>query len=151
MNKRRVLFVVAGLLLAGGCVSDPPSVREKDGQQYGVTDGVFRGRWWSYYERGTSYLAGGFHEEAAADFQQALKGRSRDTWRARTYGLHFVEYFPARELGVCEVTPIFRQGPAQFKMVRGRQLGRFPALFDLHSSRFPAGCQGAFFFGLTFG
>ena len=101
MNKRRVLFAFAVLLVAGGCVSDPSAVREKDGRQYGVTDGVFRGRWWSYYERGTSYLAGGFHEEAAADFEQALKGRSRDTWRARTYGLHFVEYFPARELGVC--------------------------------------------------
>jgi len=101
MNKRRVLFAFAGLLLAGGCVSDPSTVREKDGQPYGVTDGVFHGRWWSYYERGTSYLAGGFHEEAAADFEQALKGRSRDTWRARTYGLHFVEYFPVRELGVC--------------------------------------------------
>ena len=71
--------------------------------------------------------------------------------------LHFMEKFRDRASVVpngfdrIEVTPIFRQGPDQFKMARGRQLGRFPALFDLHSSRFPAGCQGAFFFGLTFG
>lgn len=88
-------------ILVAGCATAPPSEYVKDGQAYGVTKGTFHGRWWNYYERGESFLAGGFYQEAAADFQQALAGRSRDSWNARTYGMHFVEYFPNRELGVA--------------------------------------------------
>ena len=96
---KRVLAVL--LLGTVGCGCATQEGLERDGQRYGVTKGVFRGRWWSYYERGTSYLAGEFYAEAEADFGQALVGRGRDTWQARTYGLHFVEYFPNRELGVA--------------------------------------------------
>jgi hypothetical protein len=98
----RYLFVltVTGLIIAG-CASDQQQAYVRDGVQYGVTDTAFRGRWWSYYERGASFLQGEFYQEAATDFQKALQGRSRDAWRARTYGLHFVEYFPNRELGVA--------------------------------------------------
>lgn len=91
------------LLLVGGglsCQSGQDTRFVKDGVDYGATRGVFRGRWWSYYERGANLVAGGFYQEAEADLRQALSGRSRDSWRARTYGLHFVEYFPNRELGV---------------------------------------------------
>jgi TolB-like protein len=95
---------IAAVLLLGatlvGCAGNEQSKYVRDGVEYGVTEGVFRGRWWSYYERGTSFLAGRFYEEAASDFQTALQGRDRDSWRARTYGLHFVEYFPNRELGI---------------------------------------------------
>jgi len=92
------VLLLLGVVI-GGCATQEGL--ERDGERYGVTKGVFRGRWWSYYERGASYLAGGFHAEAEADFRQALVGRDRDTWQARTYGLHFVEYFPNRELGVA--------------------------------------------------
>jgi len=65
------------------------------------TSGPFRGRWWSHYERGRSYLNGGYQEEAAADFKTALALRAEDQRWARTYGLHFLpEYFPNRELGI---------------------------------------------------
>ncbi len=92
--------LLAGVL-AGGCAGSREWAYERDGLRYGVTDGVFRGRWWSYSERGSSFLAGRFYEEAVRDFQVAIKGRATDSWRARTYGLHFVEYFPNRELGVA--------------------------------------------------
>ncbi len=99
MYKRLAALFFLGVV-AAGCATESVAYRERDGVRYGVTRGVFRGRWWSYYERGASYLAGQFHEEAQADFERALQGYTRDTWRARTYGLHFVEYFPNRELGV---------------------------------------------------
>ncbi|HOJ32658.1 MAG TPA: CsgG/HfaB family protein [Candidatus Hydrogenedentes bacterium] len=92
------LVVLGCLFLFSSCTVQEPYT--KDGKEYGVTKGTFRGRWWSYYERGSSFLAGEFYTEAERDFLQALQGRSRDTWNARTYGLHFVEYFPNRELGV---------------------------------------------------
>ena len=101
MVRRAATGILLGFLALAGCVSDEASTRTQDGVDYGVTKGVFRGRWWSYYERGSSYLSGKFYAEAEAGFRQALRGRASDTWRARTYGLHFVEYFPSRELGVC--------------------------------------------------
>ncbi|MBI1317813.1 MAG: hypothetical protein GC168_02545 [Candidatus Hydrogenedens sp.] len=106
MKKQAIALMCLGVLIAG-CAGEQDSRYVRDGKQYGVTeDGVFRGRWWSYYERGASYLAGGFYDEAIADFEVALRGRDRDSWRARTYGLHFVEFFPNRELGVA----YFEQG-----------------------------------------
>ena len=95
---RHAIRVVLLAALAAGCATQTGVVR--DGETYGVTKGVFRGRWWSYYERGSSYASGGLYTEAEADLRQALVGRTRDAWQARTYGLHFVEYFPNRELGV---------------------------------------------------
>jgi tetratricopeptide (TPR) repeat protein len=80
---------------------DSGKVYVKEGKRYGVTaSNIWRGRWWNYYERGVSYASGDFWEEAMADFQAALKQRQDDQRRARTYGLHFVDYFPHRELGV---------------------------------------------------
>lgn len=73
----------------------------KDGKEYGKTEGAFfRHRWWNYYERGISYAEGKFYEDAVSDLKQALEQRSQDQRMARTYGLHFVDYFPHRELGI---------------------------------------------------
>jgi len=70
-----------------------------DGKEYGVTSGLFRDRWWNYYERGVSFSEGGVYQEAISDFETAIRKRKSDQWRSRTYGMHFVNYFPHRELG----------------------------------------------------
>jgi hypothetical protein len=73
----------------------------KDGKRYGVTASyIWRERWWNYYERGLSYADGEFWDDAIADLQQAVQQRGEDQRRARTYGLHFIDYFPHRELGI---------------------------------------------------
>ena len=90
-----------------GCESGPvPKPEAAAGQDYGVTKGTFRGRWWNYYERGASYADGHFWKEAETDLRDALEGRSQDQRRARTYGMHFIDYFPHRELGVV----LFHEG-----------------------------------------
>ena len=99
-DMRRALAALGLLAIVVSCAAPPNPAFQRDGVQYGVTEDTFRGRWWSYYERGVSYLAGGFYEEAAADFEEALRGNDSDGWRTRTYGLHFVEYFPNRELAI---------------------------------------------------
>jgi hypothetical protein len=71
-----------------------------------VTAGAFRGRWWNHFERGVSYADGRLWKQAEEDFQQALRQRATDQRRARTYGMHFIDYFPHRELGVV----LFHQG-----------------------------------------
>ncbi|WP_300671999.1 caspase family protein [Desulfoluna sp.] len=71
-----------------------------------MTSGAFRHRYWNYYERGLSYSEGGFWAEAEEDFREALLKREVDGLRSRTYGLHFIEYFSHRELGIA----LFHQG-----------------------------------------
>jgi len=101
MRRSALLLLSLGL---AGCVSiseGNPKPMERDGQAFGVVDGTFRGRWWNHYERGRSYLDGGFYSEAAADLKTAIALRAEDQRWARTYGLHFIpEYFPNRELGI---------------------------------------------------
>lgn len=95
---------MTAMMLLGGCASlmNTAPVYEKEGVRYGVTSGTFRSRWWNYYERGCSYLDGGYYKEAEQDFRAALQGRSKDQRWPRTYGLHFMpEYFPNRELGIA--------------------------------------------------
>lgn len=93
-----LIFIFAGLLIPG--CADQQGKYIKDGKEYGATGGSFSGRWWNYYERGRSFADGGFYQEAISDLQKAVEGRDQDQWRARTYGMHFMDYFPHRELGV---------------------------------------------------
>jgi len=90
------------ITLSSGCTPSPkaPNKYFRDGKSYGVTDGLFNQRWWSYAERGISFAEGEFWTEAMADFEAAIVQRDKDQRRARTYGMHFVDYFPHRELGI---------------------------------------------------
>jgi hypothetical protein len=93
------------LLLLGvmGCAVERGKIYVKDGKQYGVVSGIWRNKWWQHYERGVSYAAGGFWDEAITSFEAALTARpgQKDRLRANTYGVHFIEgYFPHRELGI---------------------------------------------------
>lgn len=100
--RRLLRWLPALLLLSGSC-------RMYDVQQDPVTGELYRHNWWNYYERGSGYMREGKVDLARQDFETALGIRSgarfgydEDMWRARTYGLHFVEsYFPNRELGIC--------------------------------------------------
>jgi tetratricopeptide (TPR) repeat protein len=102
--QARVFFILSlflSLCVIAGCAVERGTVYTKDGKQYGVTSGlIWRGQWWNYYERGSSYAEGAFWQDAMADFQAAIQQREADQRRARTYGLHFVDYFPHRELGM---------------------------------------------------
>src|SRR5262249_21456384 len=95
------MALVCVLLALVGCAVERGKVYVKDGKTYGVApDLTWRGRWWDYYQRGLSYAAGEFWPEAIADLQAALTQRQTDQRDARTYGLHFLDYFPHRELGI---------------------------------------------------
>lgn len=94
-----VIFFIF-LILWGCSTKNESPVYVVNGKSYGVVDGVFRNRFWHYYERGLSYSEGRFFKEALADFDRAIALRAEDQRRARTYGMHFVDYFPNREKGV---------------------------------------------------
>ena len=98
-----ILAVMLGALcpLILGCAEQAAGpVYTKEGREYGKTKGAFRHRWWNYYERGISYGEGEFYTEAVADFETAIEQRYDDQRMARTYGMHFIDYFPHRELGI---------------------------------------------------
>lgn len=61
---------------------------------------LYRGKWWNHYARGRWYAEGGYYDEAIRDFKKAVSIRSSDQRSARSYGLHFWEYFAHRELGI---------------------------------------------------
>lgn len=92
--------LAALLLLAWGCVAPAP---ENSGGE------LYHHNWWNYYVRASFFLRENRVDEAAADFERCLGlipgakfGFKQDMWRARTYGIHFLEgYFPNRELGIC--------------------------------------------------
>ncbi len=58
-------------------------------------------RWWNFYEAGVSYSKKGQWREAAEAFRMALNQDSVDRSKARTYGMHFIEYYPHRRLGIA--------------------------------------------------
>lgn len=101
MNKNIIILLMI-LFTCAGCrsVSKQAPV-EKDGKYYGVTQGLFRDRWWNFYERGLSFSDGEFWQKAEADFRQALTKENTDRRRIRTYGRHLIDYFPHRELGIA--------------------------------------------------
>lgn len=97
----KYLILAAGAALAfSGCTTGPenPSGAE-----------IRFHNWWNFYERGLTLMNRRDFTNARGDFVTALGiepgakfGNDHDAWRARTYGLHFVEgYFPNREAGIC--------------------------------------------------
>jgi TolB-like protein len=57
--------------------------------------------WFRLYEDGIEALKAGKYDEAVTKFQQALDKKDTDINRIKTYGMHFIEYYPNRELGVA--------------------------------------------------
>ncbi len=93
------LVAVSLIILLISCAKKPVYI--KDSIKYCVTEGAFTGKSWEYYERGISCSQGGFYLESINAFQTAIGGRKIDQWRARTFGMHFMDYFPHREMGVA--------------------------------------------------
>ncbi|MCP4345147.1 MAG: hypothetical protein GY795_06425 [Desulfobacterales bacterium] len=96
----RLLFLLMAIIAIFGCATDSAPVYVKNGKEYGRIQETFRNRWWNHYERGLSFADGEYYREAVADLRQAIDQRKKDQRMARTYGMHFIDYFPHRELGV---------------------------------------------------
>ncbi len=99
---RQIAFfiIIMGLLSFFGCAVDSVPIYIRNGKEYGRINEAFRNRWWNYYERGLSFAEGEFYTEAVTDLKLAIDHRAKDQRMARTYGMHFTDYFPHRELGV---------------------------------------------------
>jgi hypothetical protein len=59
------------------------------------------GEWYRSYEKGMEAMIEDNYKAAAKFFRQAIEDNDTDNDNVRTYGMHFIEYFPHRELGIC--------------------------------------------------
>ncbi|MBI5664010.1 MAG: hypothetical protein HZC49_02800 [Nitrospirae bacterium] len=62
--------------------------------------GTFRGKWYNYYDRGVVFSRETDWANAEQSLQKTISMRQKDQRMARTYGMHFIDYFPHRELGI---------------------------------------------------
>lgn len=88
------------ILIAAGCAVSKPAICKKDQSLYCVSNGNFTDQWYDYYERALSCMEGECYDAALADLDQAVSLRGNDMRMARTFGMHFVDYFPHREKGL---------------------------------------------------
>lgn len=59
------------------------------------------GKPWNYYEDGQKLMAQGKWDRAIDEFRAAISLEFKDNGQFRTYGMHFIQYYPHREMGIC--------------------------------------------------
>lgn len=94
-----ILCIVSAIFF--GCAEPKPPVCKCDGQIYPKIDGLFLGKWWSYYEAALSYVDGECWDEAENAFMDAIKRKPEPEKFALKYGTHHINYYPYRELGIA--------------------------------------------------
>ncbi|HNT35202.1 MAG TPA: hypothetical protein PKH07_09415, partial [bacterium] len=99
MKRNSLILVLLVLCCLVSCA-------RKDGYYRIEKPRIFRGEWFDYYNRALWLIQEGKHQQAEGDLRSAIADLDRDTWEERTYGVHFIEYFAHRELGIL----LFNQG-----------------------------------------
>jgi TolB-like protein len=59
------------------------------------------GEWYRSYAKGIKAMKANNWSAAAEFFTEAIEGNNKDQEKVRTYGMHFIKYYPHRELGIC--------------------------------------------------
>jgi tetratricopeptide (TPR) repeat protein len=97
-----IILISLFLFLYGCAVKKQLPVCYKNGVRYCTINGAFKGKWYDYYHLGLSCMQGGCYDEAIKCFNQASQRplRNNDQRMVRTYGMHVIDYFPHRELGI---------------------------------------------------
>jgi curli biogenesis system outer membrane secretion channel CsgG len=84
MNPKRILIILIFFLIV-----------------FFATQLLAGGEWYKLYEDGIEAMEDGDYKTASDLFIQAIQDNPDDDENVRTYGMHSIEYFPHRELGVC--------------------------------------------------
>lgn len=93
--------ILLALLLTLNCAVPPRKPCLKDGRDCSkIYYKIEVDDWDSCYLRGSSYMDCKCYDLAIAEFKKAIRERQNDERRARTYGMHFMGYYPHRELGI---------------------------------------------------
>ncbi len=66
-----------------------------------ISFGFAGGKWYNFYEEGLDLMKSGNWSHAISKFDQALLIKDKDVNKIKTYGMHFIKYYPHREKGIC--------------------------------------------------
>jgi hypothetical protein len=102
MNDNHYISIIAitAIITLTGCKIDPGQPCILKNTRYGITKTNFIGRWYNYYERALSYKEGQCYSAALSDMNQAIEEKPDENAWAKTYGMHFIPYYPHRERGI---------------------------------------------------
>jgi tetratricopeptide (TPR) repeat protein len=131
----KFISIIGLCIIISACATIRPEPCIKNGKVYGVTKGLFRGKFWNYYDAALSYTDGACWQEAEQAFKQAIQLKSTDEQWTMTYGLRFINYFPHRELGIVYLFQgKFKQAIQELeRSIQQQQSGR--GMFYLNSAR----------------
>jgi len=101
----RLVLSLLVFCLVAGCVHDRRTDCDLSTQQALLAFGTtWRDRWWDHYQQGITYAKARRWKAARCAFEKAIKRSyswQEDRYDVRTYGMHFTDYFPHREMGVA--------------------------------------------------
>ena len=101
IKSKSIIIIFTGIILyLFGCAVQNGPICIKQGKDCSKIKGLFREKWYHYYKRGLSYMECECYSAALSDFYEAMSKEYKDKRTARTYGLHFIDYFPHREAGI---------------------------------------------------
>jgi len=96
--KSILLFCLIFLILYG-CAGLECPVCDKKGLKYS-NNIIFRDTWFDNYNCALSLIEAQCYEKALSFINNAINKRYHDQRMAKTYGMHFIDYFPHREKGI---------------------------------------------------
>jgi tetratricopeptide (TPR) repeat protein len=97
----KCITILLLVCIYASCAIEKPVPCYRNGVAYGISDGLFRGKWWNYYQVGLSFTDGGCWQEACNAFESAIQLRYNDSKWASTYGVRHIHYYPHRESGIA--------------------------------------------------
>jgi tetratricopeptide (TPR) repeat protein len=98
-SYQTIIIFFIFVLISCVIIAQPPH-RTKDGEFYGVLNRKYMGQWYDDYEVALDYAKGAFWDDAKKYFLKALIHKKNDKRMVTTYGTHFMDYFPNREMGI---------------------------------------------------
>ena len=102
MNKiKKIKILIILFLTFFSCTPFFDPLCTKNGKTYGRNYFIFTGTWYEHYYRALSYIDGECYFLALDDLKTALtKSRKQDKFWTHTYGMHYLNFFPHREIGI---------------------------------------------------
>ena len=128
-----VFMLLCFIIGIGEVLSQNPPRRKR--RKSSIDSTVFRGNWWGYYNRAIRHIEAGRFDAAEKDLRAAVKKRSKDDPEARSYGVHFQEYYPHAELGVLLYDSGHYEEALRELGISSRQAPLEQTLFFLHEAR----------------
>ena len=100
-KQLQFLSICHAIFFMVGCAVDRCMICKGDQMQISNIQSKILHDWEDLYQCAQYHIEHHCYENAERLLKKALTQRAKDQWMARVYGMHFSDYFPNRELGIC--------------------------------------------------